>query len=105
MLLTSDKEKRHLYISVNKLIVTTVKYIRLRLVGHVANAEKTKNAYTILVGKPVGKQLLIRPKRRRNYNTKMCVRKYVVRSRWNCLRIVSNVELAVFKIWVLPPQS
>jgi hypothetical protein len=41
-----------------------IKSRRRRLAGHVAKMRATRTAYRILVGKPEGKRLLARPRRR-----------------------------------------
>jgi hypothetical protein len=51
-----------LYFSPN--IIRMIKSRRMRWAGHVARMGKTRNAYRILVGKPEGKRLLGRPRRR-----------------------------------------
>ena len=42
----------------------SLKSRRLRWAGHVARMELSRNAYRVLVGKPEGKRLLGRPRRR-----------------------------------------
>jgi hypothetical protein len=47
--------------------------LRMRWTGHVARMGKKRNAYRLLVGKPEGKRLLGRPRRRWVDNIKMDV--------------------------------
>jgi hypothetical protein len=47
----------------------------MRWAGHVARIGEKKNAYRILVGKPEGKTILGRPRRRWVNNIKMDLRK------------------------------
>jgi hypothetical protein len=51
-----------------------IKSRRMGCAGHVAGMGKKKNAYRILVGKPGGKRLLGRPRRRWVDNIKMDLR-------------------------------
>jgi hypothetical protein len=51
-----------------------IKSRRMRWPGHVARMGETRNAYRILVGKPEGKRLLGRPRRRWVDNIKMDLR-------------------------------
>jgi hypothetical protein len=51
-----------LYSSQN--IIRMIKSRRMKLTGHVARMGAKRNAYRILVGKPEGKRLLGRPRRR-----------------------------------------
>ena len=55
-------------------IIRSLKSRRLRWAGHVARMEQSRNAYRVLVGKPEGKRLLGRPRRRWEDNTKMDLR-------------------------------
>ena len=52
-------------------IIKNLKSRRLRWTGHVARMEQSINAYRVLVGKPEGKRLLDRPRRRWANNIKM----------------------------------
>jgi hypothetical protein len=61
-----------LYSSPN--IIRMIKLRRMRWPGHVARMRETRNAYRILVGKPEGKRLLGRPRRRWVDNIKMDLR-------------------------------
>jgi hypothetical protein len=45
-------------------IIRIVKARRMRWTGHVARMGEKRNAYRLLVGKPAGKRLLGRPRRR-----------------------------------------
>ena len=45
-------------------IVRVVKSTRLRCAGHVARIEEGRSVFIILTGKPTGKRLLGRPRRR-----------------------------------------
>jgi hypothetical protein len=51
-----------------------IKSRRMRLAGHVARMEETRNAYRIFLGKPEGKRPLGRPRRRWVDNIKMDLR-------------------------------
>jgi hypothetical protein len=51
-----------------------IKPRRMRWAGHVARMGETRNAYTILVGKPEGKRPLGRPRCRWVDNIKMDLR-------------------------------
>jgi len=52
-------------------LIRVVKSTRIRLAWHVACMGERRNAYRILVGKPEGKRLLGRPKRRWEDNIKL----------------------------------
>ena len=67
-----NTELHALYSSPN--IIRTLKSRRLRLAGHVARMEKSRNAYRVLVGKSEGKRLLGRARRRWEDNIKMDLR-------------------------------
>jgi hypothetical protein len=45
-------------------VIRMIKSRRMRLAGHVARMGEKRNAYRILVGKPEGKRLPRRPRRR-----------------------------------------
>jgi len=47
----------------------------MRSAGHVARMSEMRNAYSILVGKPEGKRLLRRPRRRWEDNIRMNLKK------------------------------
>ena len=51
-------------------IIKNLKSRQLRWAGHVALMEQSRNAYRVLVGKPEGKRLLGRPRRRWEDNIK-----------------------------------
>ena len=57
-----DEELNDLHCSPN--IVRVMKSRRMRWAGHVARMGEMKGVYRVLVGKPVGKRPLGRPKRR-----------------------------------------
>jgi hypothetical protein len=67
-----NEELHNLYASPSTIRV--IKSRRMRWVGHVARIGEKRNAYRILVGKPVGKRPLGRPRRRWVDNTKMSLR-------------------------------
>ena len=45
-------------------VVRMIKSTRLRWAGHVARMEKVRSAFRIITGKPIGKRLLARHRRR-----------------------------------------
>jgi hypothetical protein len=51
-----------------------IKSRRMRRVGHLAHMGENRNAWKVLVGKPKGKRLLGRPRRRWEDNIKMNLR-------------------------------
>ena len=53
-----------IYTSIVKNIVRVMESRRLRWAGHVARMEEGRSAFKILIGKPTGKGLLGRPRRR-----------------------------------------
>ncbi|KAJ4444148.1 hypothetical protein ANN_05937 [Periplaneta americana] len=55
-------------------IIRNIKSRRLRWAGHVACMGESRNAYTVLVGRPEGKRPLGRPRRRWEDNIKMDLR-------------------------------
>ncbi|KAJ4426792.1 hypothetical protein ANN_26591 [Periplaneta americana] len=55
-------------------IIRTIKSRRLRLTGHVARMGESRNAYSVLVGRPEGKRPLGRPRRRWEDNIKVDLR-------------------------------
>jgi hypothetical protein len=57
-----NEELYNLYSSPS--IIRMIKSRRMRWAGHVARMGEKRNAYRILVGKPEGKRLLGRPRRR-----------------------------------------
>jgi hypothetical protein len=67
-----NEEIHNLYSSPN--IIRRLKPRRMRWAGHVAQMGETRNAYRILVGKPEGKKLLGRPRRRRVDNIRIDLR-------------------------------
>jgi hypothetical protein len=67
-----NEELHNLYYSRN--IIRMIKSRRIRWAGHVARIGQKMNAYRILVGKPVGKRQLGRPRRRWVDNIKMDLR-------------------------------
>ena len=64
-----NEELNDLYSSPN--IVRVIKSRRMRWVGHVARMGEERGAYRVLVGKPVGKRPLGRPRRRWVDNIRM----------------------------------
>jgi hypothetical protein len=67
-----NKELYALYSSPN--IIPVIKSRRLRWAGHVARMGERRGAYRALVGKPEGRRLLERPRRRWEDNIKMDLR-------------------------------
>ena len=67
-----NAELHALYSSTN--IITNLKSRRLKLAGHVARLEQSRNTYRVLVGKPEGKRPLGRPRPRTEDNKKMDLR-------------------------------
>jgi len=63
-----NEELNDLYSSLN--ILRVIKWRRIRWTGHVARVEKGRGVYRVLVGKPQGKRLLGRPRRRWEDNIK-----------------------------------
>ena len=57
-----DEELNDLYSSPN--IVRVIKSRRMRWAGHVARMDEERVVYRVVVGKPVGKRPLGRPRRR-----------------------------------------
>ncbi|KAJ4443789.1 hypothetical protein ANN_05567 [Periplaneta americana] len=55
-------------------IIRNIKFRRLRWAGHVARMGESRNAYTVLVGRPEGKTPLGRPRRKWEDNIKMDLR-------------------------------
>ena len=51
-----------------------IKYKRVRWAEHIARTEYMRGTYKVLVGKPVGKRLRVRPKRRWENNIKKDLR-------------------------------
>jgi len=64
-----NEELNDLYSSPN--IVRVIKSIRMRWVGHIAGMGEERGVYRVLVGKPEGKRLLGRLRRRWEDNSKM----------------------------------
>jgi hypothetical protein len=67
-----DEELHGLYCSPS--IVRVIKARRMRGAGHVARMGDVRGAYNILVGRPEGRRLLGRPRRRWEDNIKMGLR-------------------------------
>jgi hypothetical protein len=67
------EELHNLYSSPS--IIRIIKSRRMRRVGHITRMGEKRNAYRILVGKPEGKRLLGRPRRRWVDNIKMDLRR------------------------------
>jgi len=64
-----NEELNDLYSSPN--IVQVIKWRRMRWAGHVARMGEERWAYSVLVGKPVGRRPLGRPRRRWVDNIRM----------------------------------
>ena len=64
-----NEELNDLYSSPN--IVRVIKSRRMRWAGHVARMGEERGVYRVLVGKPEGRRLLERPRRRRVDNIRM----------------------------------
>jgi hypothetical protein len=58
-------------------MIRMIKSRRMRGAGHVSRMGEKRNAYRILVGKPVGKRPLGRPRRRRVDNINIDLREMV----------------------------
>jgi hypothetical protein len=67
-----NEELHNLNSSTN--IIRMIKSRRMRWAGHVAGMGQTRNAYRILEGKPEGKRLLGRPRRRQVDNIRLDLR-------------------------------
>ena len=67
-----NEEINDLYSSPN--IVRVIKSRRMRWAGHVARISEERGVYRVLVGKPVGKRPLGRPRRRWVDNIRMDLR-------------------------------
>jgi hypothetical protein len=65
-----------------------IKSRRIKWAGHVERMGTERNAYRIFVGKPDGKRLLGRPRRRRVDNIKMDFREI----RWNVMDWIDLAE-------------
>ena len=70
-----NEELNDLYCSTN--IVRVIKSGRMRWAGHVAHMGEGRGVYRVLVGKPVGKRPLGRPRRRSEDNIKMDLQEVV----------------------------
>ena len=62
-------------------IVRVIKSRRLRWAVHVARMEKDRSAFKILTGKPTGKRLLGRPRRRWEDNIRMDLKELGINTR------------------------
>jgi hypothetical protein len=69
-----NEELHNLYCSPSTCIIRIIMSRRMRWAGHVARMGEKRNAYRILVGKPVGKRPLGRPRRRWVDNIRMDLR-------------------------------
>jgi hypothetical protein len=67
-----NEELHNLYTPLN--IIRVIKLRRLKWAGHVARMGEMRIPYNILVGKPEGKRLLGRPRRRWEGNIRMDLR-------------------------------
>ena len=74
-----NDELYNLYRSPN--IVRVIKSRRLRWTGHVARIEEGRSAFKMLIGKPIGKRLLGRPKRRWEDNIRMNLKEIGISTR------------------------
>jgi hypothetical protein len=63
-------------------IVRVIKSRRMRWAGHVARMGEGRGVYSVLVGRPEGKRLLGRPRRRWEDNIKMDLRKMIDGANW-----------------------
>ena len=90
-------------------IVRVVKSRRMRWAGHVARTGEGRGVYRVLVGKPVGKRLLGRPRGRWEDNIKMDLQEVgggcgdwmelaQVRDRWRAL-VSTVMKIRVPKMW------
>jgi hypothetical protein len=70
-----NEELRHLYSSPS--IIRIIKSRRMRWASHVTRMGEKKNAYRLLVGKPVRKRPIGRPRRRWVDNIRMYLREVV----------------------------
>jgi hypothetical protein len=71
-----NEELNDLYCSLN--IFRVIKWRRMRWAGHVARMVQKRGLYRVLVGKPEGKSLLLRPRRRWKDSIRIDLRKWVV---------------------------
>jgi hypothetical protein len=96
-------ELDNLYSSPNT--VRVIKSRRMRWVGHVARMEEGRGVYRVLGGRPEGKRLLERPKRRWEDNIKIDLREIGIDGA-NCIRVAQDrVQRRVFvrtvmNVWV-----
>ena len=67
-----NKEHHNLYTSPD---IIQVNKLRIRWEGHVARMGDMTGAYRVLVGRPEGKRLLVRSRRRWEYNIKKDLQK------------------------------
>jgi hypothetical protein len=74
-----NAELHNLYSSPNK--IEMIKSRRMRCTGYLARMGETRNAYRVLIGKPEGKRLLGRPRRRWVDNITMDLREIG----WDCM--------------------
>ena len=78
-------------------IVRVIKSRRLRCAGHVARMEEGRNVFKILKGKPTGKRLLGRPRRRWEDNIRMILKEICINTRnW----VDSALVNAALNLWV-----
>jgi hypothetical protein len=72
-------------------IVLVVKSRRMRWVGHVARMGEERGVHRVLVGKPEGKRLKGRPRRRWEDNIKMDLQE-VERAGWEWMEMAQDVD-------------
>jgi hypothetical protein len=91
-------------------IIRQIKLGRMKWAGHVARLGEGRNMYRVLVGKPEGKRLLGRPRRRWEDGIKMDLREigwggvewiHLAQDRDRCRAVVN----AVMNLRVLAPRS
>ena len=81
-------------------IVRVIKSRRLSWTGHVARMEEDWRAFKILIGKPIGKRPLGRPRPRREDNIKMDLKEIGINT-WNWVDLTQDRNYWIF----LGPQG